>query len=149
MSFFSWFVCCCASFRACYYNPNGAGVLSGQVNTFSDLPHPEDASPPSAGDLYKVVGYDEDNFGGYYVRYSGSVWNETYGPGANTAFDEATMPHALIRESDGTFTRIGDSTVPSRSYHLCHRHQVPEMGGTFSRDRSRERRKGQPEETRA
>ncbi len=87
-----------------YYNPNGAGVLDGQVNTFSDLPHPEDASPPTAGDLYKVVGYDETNFGGYYVRYTGSVWEETYGPGANISFDEATMPHALIRETDGTFT---------------------------------------------
>jgi len=87
-----------------YYNPTGAGTLTGTVNTFSDLPHPEDASPPSPGDLYKVVGYDENNFGGYYVRYSGGVWVETYGVGANTAMDEATLPHALVRETDGTFT---------------------------------------------
>jgi hypothetical protein len=84
-----------------WYHPDTWGY---QRPTFSDLPHPEDASPPQAGDLYKVVGYDETNFGGYYVRYSGGVWNETYGPGANTSFDEATMPHALIRESNGTFT---------------------------------------------
>jgi hypothetical protein len=103
-----------------YYNPNGAGSLTGSVNTFSDLPHPEDASPPSPGDLYKVVGYDENNFGGYYVRYSGGVWNETYGPSANTSLDEATMPHALIRETNGTFTftqfawaarQFGDATT--------------------------------------
>ena len=87
-----------------YYNPNGSGTLTGTVNTFSDLPHPEDASPPSNGDLYKVVGYDEDNFGGYYVRRAGGVWEETYGIGANTSIDEVTMPHALVRESDGTFT---------------------------------------------
>jgi len=87
-----------------YYNPNGAGSLTGTVNTWSDLPHPDDASPPSNGDLYKVVGYDEDNFGGYYVRRAGGVWVETYGPGANTSMDEDTLPHALVRESDGTFT---------------------------------------------
>ena len=88
-----------------YYNPYGSHALTGSVNTFSDLPHPEDSSPPSAGQVYKVVGYDEDNFGGYYVRYSsGGVWEETYAPGANTSMDEATLPHALIRESDGTFT---------------------------------------------
>jgi hypothetical protein len=102
-----------------YYNSYGAGTLTGTVNTFSDLPHPEDASPPQAGDLYKVVGYDEDNFGGYYVRRVGTAWEETYGPNANTSFNEATMPHALVRESDGTFTfqpfkwtsrQVGDST---------------------------------------
>jgi hypothetical protein len=87
-----------------YYNPNGAGVLDGTVNTFSDLPHPEDPSPPQNGDLYKVVGYDEDNFGGYYVVRTSGVWEETYGPSANTSLDEDTLPHALVRESDGTFT---------------------------------------------
>lgn len=87
-----------------YYNPYGAGTLTGTVNTFSDLPHPEDPAPPSNGDLYKVVGYDENNFGGYYVRRSGGVWEEHYGPSANIAMDEATLPHALIRETDGTFT---------------------------------------------
>ena len=87
-----------------YYNPNGVGTLTGTVNTFSDLPHPEDPSPPSNGDLYKVIGYDEDNFSGYYVRRTGGVWEETYGIGANTSYDELTMPHALVRESDGTFT---------------------------------------------
>ncbi len=87
-----------------YYNPNGAGALDGTVNTFSDLPHPEDASPPQNGDLYKVVGYDEDNFGGYYVVRANGVWEETYGPGANLGLNEATLPHALVRESDGTFT---------------------------------------------
>ena len=87
-----------------YYNPNGSGTLTGTVNTFSDLPHAEDAAPPSNGDIYKVVGYDEDNFGGYYVRRSGGVWEEHYGIGANTSMDEDTLPHALVRESDGTFT---------------------------------------------
>jgi hypothetical protein len=87
-----------------YYNANGAGTLTGTVNTFSDLPHAEDPSPPSNGQIYKVAGYDEDNFAGYYVIRSGGVWLEHYGPSANASMDEDTMPHALVRESDGTFT---------------------------------------------
>jgi hypothetical protein len=86
-----------------YYNTT-IGGLTGTVNTFSDLPHPEDASPPSNGDIYKVVGYDETNFGGYYVQRSGGVWLETYKPGTSKGMNEATLPHALVRESDGTFT---------------------------------------------
>jgi len=86
-----------------YYNSRGAGSLYATVNTFSDLPGAEDAVPPSNGQLYKVVGYDENNFGGYYVIRAGGVWEETYGPGANLGFDETTMPHALVRQSDGTF----------------------------------------------
>lgn len=87
-----------------YFNPNGAGSLTGTVNTFSDLPKAGDPSPPSNGDIYKVEGFDENNFGGYYVLRSGGVWNEHYGPGANISMDEVKMPHALIREADGTFT---------------------------------------------
>jgi len=98
-----------------YYNPNGAGTLTGTVNTWSDLPHPEDPAPPSNGDLYKVVGYDTNNFGGYYVRRVGGVWEETYGPGANTALDELTLPHSLIREGDGTFSFVPFSW-PSRQF---------------------------------
>lgn len=86
-----------------YYNPYGAGTLKGSVNTFSDLPKASDPTPPVNGDLYKVVGYDENNFGGYYVRRVGTVWEETYGPSANDKLNEATMPWSLIRLADGTF----------------------------------------------
>jgi len=86
-----------------YYNPGGAGSLTGTVNTFSDLPGAEDASPPSNGQIYKVVGYDENNFGGYYVKRVGGVWEEWYGIGANLGFDEDTMPHALVRLANGEF----------------------------------------------
>jgi hypothetical protein len=48
-----------------------------------------------------------------------------------------------------TARRIGDPTVPGRSYHLHHRHQAPEMCSTFLRDRSKEIRRGRFEETRA
>lgn len=87
-----------------FFNAPGAGTLTGTVDTFSDLPKAGDTNPPSNGDLYKVVGLDTANFGGYYVRRVGGVWEETYGPGANTSLDELTLPHALVREADGTFS---------------------------------------------
>ena len=48
----------------------------------------------------------------YYVKFvpaSGDIpgqgsWEETHKPGITTDLNPATMPHALIRESDGTFT---------------------------------------------
>ena len=80
------------------------GSLDGTVNTFSDLPKASDSSPPSEGDLYKVVGSDTNNFAGYYVVRKGGVWVETYGPSANQGLDETTMPHALVREANDTFT---------------------------------------------
>lgn len=98
-----------------YYNSAGAGSLTGTVNTFSDLPHPEDAQPPSNGDLYKVIGFDENNFSGYYVRRVAGYWEETYGPGANESYDEATMPHALIRLADGTF-KFAPFAYPARQF---------------------------------
>ncbi|MEW5249912.1 phage nozzle protein [Microbulbifer sp. 2201CG32-9] len=85
------------------YSTYGRGTLTGTVNTFSDLPKASDPSPPSNGALYKVAGYDENNFGGYYVRRVGGVWEETYGPGANDTLDELTMPWALVRQSNGDF----------------------------------------------
>jgi hypothetical protein len=45
--------------------------------------------------------------------------------------------------------RIGNPTVPGQSYHLDLCHQVPESDSTFPRDRSRERRRGDSEETQA
>jgi len=90
--------------HANYFNSYGNHTVYGTVNTFSDLPGAGDASPPTNGQMYKVVGYDENNFGGYYVKREGGVWVETYGPNANTAMDEETLPHALVREADGTFT---------------------------------------------
>ena len=85
----------------------GTNTLDGTVQTFTDLPNPDNEAPdpiPREGDYYKVSGANEDNFGSYYVRFTGGVWEETYGPSANTGIDEYSMPHALVRESDGTFT---------------------------------------------
>lgn len=42
----------------------------------------------------------------YYVRYDGTeqLWKESVRPGTPTELDESTMPHALVRNSDYSFT---------------------------------------------
>ena len=70
-----------------------------KVQSFSEL-------PPNApeGSIVRVAGDLEELGDDYYVIYNKGVWEETYGYGAREQLDEATMPHVLVRESDGTWT---------------------------------------------
>lgn len=72
------------------------------------------------GTLYEVQGSTANPFSSFYVVRNGDVWDETVAPGLRNAIDENTMPHCLIRESDGSFTfapfswaprRVGDDTT--------------------------------------
>lgn len=49
------------------------------------------------------AGTDQDD---YWVRFDDerNVWTEMAAPGVTADYNNATMPHALIREADGTFT---------------------------------------------
>lgn len=87
-----------------YYNNTTGTTFKGSVQIFEDLPKPGDPSPPASGDIWKVVGFDENSFGAFYVKRVGSVWEETFAPGESVGLDETTMPWALVRESNGTFT---------------------------------------------
>lgn len=74
-------------------------TLTGIVQTFEKLP-----ATPSVGDLYKVTGGAETQFISYYVQYSSdAVWDETVAPDLENVIDPTTMPHALIRQADGSF----------------------------------------------
>lgn len=93
-----------------FFNALGNATLDGWVQTFSDLP-----ASPSLDDYYRVAGFDEDQFGGYYVRYtSDNVWVETYGEDSNEMLDEATMPHVLVDNLDGTFKFVPFKWIPRR-----------------------------------
>ena len=75
---------------------------STSIQHFSSLP----ATSP---DNYcvKVKGDPNgEDAGSYYVKYNktDNVWEECVCPNVNTAFDANTLPHALVRNSDGTFT---------------------------------------------
>jgi hypothetical protein len=79
-----------------------------KLQRFTDLPTvaPRDFA-------IEITGDQGSSFDNYFVAFepsdSGSnfgtgVWLETVKPDINWELDPATMPHTLIRESDGTFT---------------------------------------------
>lgn len=78
----------------------GGGTIKGTKQTWNDLP----TSGQVLNDVWRVTGRDTDKFSGYLVVWNGSVWTETVDPTAQNSFDAATMPHILVRESNGTFT---------------------------------------------
>lgn len=93
---------------------NNAGMvgIKGRLQKFADLP----ANPGVDGVVIEITGTGSGEtatspFDSYYVRYSTNtgtagvgVWKECPAPGILSSFNEATMPHILVREADGTFT---------------------------------------------
>lgn len=103
-----------AAYRQYLGNPPG-GVYRGVVQSFQDLP-----DEASNGDIYEIAGTQESAFTRYYVRRNGAAWDETVKPGLKNRIDETSMPHALVRKSDGTFEfgpfswamrRVGDENT--------------------------------------
>lgn len=61
--------------------------------------------------VVQVKGDNTSNFNAYYVKFTAEdgffgvgTWSEAPGPGIKYQLDPATMPHKLVRESNGTFT---------------------------------------------
>lgn len=85
------------------YNNNAMISIGTAVQKFSLLP----ASAPD-GYTVKVKNTAENSTtaGSYYVRYNGGdkTWEECVAPNLPVSYDASTMPHTLIRQSDGTFS---------------------------------------------
>nr|AKH48808.1 DNA polymerase [uncultured marine virus] len=81
-------------------------ALKGNVNDISQLP-----GQGVNGVLFKVSNSQDSEADDYYVKFEtaeGDIpgqgsWVETVKPGISTEFNGSTMPHVLIRQSDGTF----------------------------------------------
>jgi hypothetical protein len=91
---------------------------------FEDLPTPEDtvvANRPAEGDVWKIVGSSDNEFSTYWVQRRNGAWEEARDPAlTQNEIDARTMPHALVREDNGTFTfapfswaqrRVGDAST--------------------------------------
>lgn len=79
------------------------GLMTGVVfeaQRFNVLP----AQAP-AGYLVKVTGDPGSGADDYYIRFDAEklVWIETVAPGVTYELDATTMPHALVRLSNGSF----------------------------------------------
>lgn len=84
---------------------DGAGdtamyTVRDEINDFTKLPY---YAP--IGTIIKVTGSEGETDSEYYVSFSGNgVWSETIGPGTQTSLDASTMPHAIVRQTNGSFT---------------------------------------------
>ena len=82
------------------FGNTNAYALKGYVNSVSKL-------PPAAPNDYimRIKGETNSADDDYYVKYSESrnAWIECPAPGITYQFDYSSMPHALVRESDGSF----------------------------------------------
>lgn len=107
---------------------NNMKLIYGSVQRFSDLP-----ARALGGYQCRVRSQAESDFHDYYVEYEtdgtnpyGGVWKESVKGGEPYAFYGHTMPHALIRQANGTFRfeplnwdarQVGDiDTVPMPSF---------------------------------
>lgn len=70
------------------------------VQTIAKLP----LAAPN-GYIIKIQGETNSSADEYFVMYDSDTktWKETVEPGTITNLDKSTMPHALIRQSDGSF----------------------------------------------
>lgn len=87
------------------FNGNAMKVIKKKCQRFSDLP----LKAPN-GFHVEITGESSNNFDNYYVKFETTnnemdgVWKETLAQGIRYQLDSATMPHILVRESNGTFT---------------------------------------------
>jgi hypothetical protein len=61
--------------------------------------------PPDfwTGYTIEVRGEQGDSKSSFFVKYEDQMWKETVAPGLQNSLDAATMPHKLVRQTDGTF----------------------------------------------
>lgn len=78
--------------------------FKGQTTDFLDLP-----PKGKLGFTIKIVGDSKDQEDDYYVSLQDpegngtQVWRETVAPDLEIAFDKSTMPHQLVKQSNGSF----------------------------------------------
>ena len=82
-------------------------TISGTTQRFNNLP-----LVAWDGFVVEVTGDQSSSFDNYYVKFKANVagtmndgvWIETVKPGITLGVNATTMPHALVRQANGTFT---------------------------------------------
>lgn len=85
------------------------GYAGGNFYSAKDWVSSENKLPNDAPDgfVLRIKGYTSgDTSDDYYVKWNASekTWQETLARGISYKIDAQTMPHALVREADGTFS---------------------------------------------
>lgn len=97
----------------------GLSAYKGTVTGVQDLPNQF-----LNDQIVKVAGSQEVAGDDYYVKFETSdggaqgagTWVETLAPEISVGFDPTTMPHALIKEADGTYTFRELSETAANAY---------------------------------
>lgn len=79
------------------------GTLGVAYQSLTEINDPNYGINPPAG-YHELTGDGVNSFDSYYVMGDGEVWREVAKPGVTTSLTASTMPHKLVRNSDGTFT---------------------------------------------
>lgn len=85
------------------FNNGAMAALKDQVQKFQDLP----ANAGVDGFAVEVIGDKNNGFDNFWVEFDSTgtgAWKETIKPGTRLGYTNSTMPHTLVRNSDGTFT---------------------------------------------
>ena len=99
------------------FGQQGHQLIKDSIQEFSELP-----SIAKNGFKILVKGDPESEVDDYYVKFEtnggedfgAGIWLEDIGPGLKYAWNYQTMPHLLIRQSDGTFmVKQADGVTPS------------------------------------
>ena len=102
-------------------------ILAGTVQTFADLPLPDQIPSPVKGDVYRIQGSDTSR-AKWYVRWNGAVWEEHYNiEEADHAPDGKTMPMSLTY--DGSTFTIAPETWPGRTAGDTESNPPPSFSG--------------------
>jgi hypothetical protein len=100
-----------------------SGTITGNKKKLSEL----DSVTGTTGQIYRITG-EATTLDDYYVTWDSTTtsWVECANPNGQNSFDDTTMPHVLVRETDGTFTfrketwndrEVGnETTVPAPSF---------------------------------
>jgi hypothetical protein len=91
------------------FGGNAMEAFTDRIQSFDKLPPSE-----KQGRLVQIKGNLNDTTEDYWVEYDKGVWIETAGYNATEELDPETMPHVLVRESNGTFT-FKRHSYPARS----------------------------------
>ena len=81
------------------FGGNAMEAFTDRIQSFDKLPPSE-----KQGRLVQIKGNLNDTTEDYWVEYDKGVWIETVGYDSGEELDPATMPHVLVRETNGTFT---------------------------------------------
>lgn len=81
-------------------------AIKDKVNRFTELP-----TTGRVGYIVEVTGDESTDYDNYYLKFAietsatfgEGFWEETVAPGIEYQLDAATLPHELVRLSDGTF----------------------------------------------